>query len=236
MPINFFALNKSKLTAIIGMAICIIIVLTAIPRLMAAFYMLYPAQVNQQFKEDYQSVSIEHLLKSEEYIKQSLSWFSHGAAWQSLTINTARQLNFVTSDLRPKKIQAIYQANTQGLALSPIDPYGWYRLAIIEKNRQDLPLKVLNSLRLSCYSGRVEPALLIKRVSLFHHYLTSLDTEMLSILYDQIQLSSIFRLKDLVKLAQKEPVLIISIQKALQYAPENWNNFIQQFKKAVRKK
>ncbi len=227
--------NKSQIVAVFGILICGLMMSAAIPRLIAALYMLYPAQVNVQFQKDSTLVGLKHHVKSENYAISALKWIESGEMWQTLTVAKARQLVFIKPKIQTQKIQEMYETNAQGLALSPIDPYSWYRLAIIEKNLHAPTHRILNNLRLSCYSGRVEPSLLIKRVSLFNQYLPSLNTEMLEIMHDQIQLSSTLKMRDLVKLVQQQPTLMASVKKALQYDLDHWTNFIQIFEKTTHK-
>lgn len=232
---NTFSLNKSQIIAIFGILICGLMMSAAIPRLISALYMFYPAQVNTQFKKDSTLVGLKHHIKAEDYAINALKWFESSEIWQTLTVGKARQLVFIKAEFQSQKIKEMYETNIQGLALSPIDPYSWYRLAIIQKKLHAPTHKILNNLRLSCYSGRIEPSLLIKRVSLFNHYMPSLNTEMLEIMYDQIQLSSMLKMHDLVKLVQQQPILMTSVKKALQYDLDHWTNFIQLFEKTTHK-
>ena len=152
-----------------------------------------------------------------------------------LTLSKARQLDFVEPSVRYKISQEMYQTNTQGLVLSPIDPYAWYRLAATAKSMGLADKTIINSLRLSCYAGRVEPELLLKRVTFLHRYFRFLDNEMLEILYDQIRLSSLLRQRDLVKLVQQRSSLLPIVHESLQYDLELLNNFQQLFEKTTLK-
>lgn len=228
-------LNKSQVSAIFGIMTCACLILAATPRLISAFYLMFPAQVSEQFRKEPDSVNLSHLLKSEMYASMALDWFETGASWQVLTLSKVRQLSYIAPSARQQKRQEIYQTNAKGLALSPIDPYAWYRLASIEKNLNHPANKIINSLRLSCYAGRVEPRLLLKRVGFLHQYLAFLDKEMLDILFDQVRLSSLLQPRDLVTLVQQKPSLMPIVHEALQYDLEHLENFLQLFEKITHK-
>lgn len=228
-------LNKSKISAIFGILACACLILAATPRLIAAFYLMYPAQVNKQYREKPNAVNLTHLLKSEMYATSALDWFKTGSSWQVLTLSKVRQLRYIEASVRQQKRQEIYQTSVQGLALSPVDPYSWYRLATIEKNLYLPANKVIHSLRLSCYAGRVELGLLLRRVNLLHQYLIYLDDEMLEILYDQIRLSSLLQSRDLITLVQQQPSLMPIVHEALQYDLDHLEKFLQLFEKITHK-
>ena len=128
------SLNRSQLPAILGLIVCGLMILAATPRLMSALYLLYPTQINEQYNKNPDSVNLEHHIKSAAYTQKALDWLASGSSWQILTLSKARQLNYIEPSARYKLSKEVYQANTQGLALSPIDPYGWYRLASIAQS------------------------------------------------------------------------------------------------------
>ncbi|MCK5353796.1 MAG: hypothetical protein KAJ63_01655, partial [Methyloprofundus sp.] len=210
-------------------------IFAAVPRFISALYLLYPAQINEHYKKNVDSVDLNHHIKSAEYAKKALDWFESGSSWQTLTLSKARQLDFVEPSMQYKISQEIYQTNAQGLALSPIDPYAWYRFAATAKSMGLADKKIIDSLRLSCYAGRVEPELLLKRVTFLHRYFRLLDNEMLEILYDQIRLSSLLRQRDLVKLVRQRSSLLPIVHESLQYDLELLNNFQQLFEKTTLK-
>lgn len=228
-------LNKSQVSAIIGIFVCACLILAAVPRVISAFYLMYPAQVSEQYGEESGEVSLSHLLKSEMYVTSALDWFESGSSWHVLTLSKVRQLRYLDASARRLKLLEIYQTTAQILVLSPIDPYAWYLLATIEKSLNFPAKKIVNSLRLSSYAGRVAPTLLIKRVNFLHQYQVFLDDEMLEILYEQIRLSSLLQARDLVTLVVQQPGLMPLIHEALQYDLEQLQKFLELFEKITQK-
>lgn len=210
-------LNKNKIIAMLGMLLCLYMIIIALPRLIAAVYLLYPARVSEQFELKYELVNLDHLVKSTEYVKKSLQWFENSSAWSALSLAKSQQLHLLESSFHEQIYQDIYQSNTQALALSPIEPFAWYRLFFTEQKLQATPEKIINNLRLSCYAGRVEPELVLKRVKMFNQYQDLLNEEMLDILATQIRLSSLLEPRGLAQLVKQQTSLLPFVQQALQY-------------------
>lgn len=219
--------GKQKLPAIMGLLFCLSLLVLSFPRLIAAFYLFYPAQITEQFNKSSASVDLEHYIKSDEYIERSLRWSETGTSWQALAINKVRQIPFLDAVSQHQILQVIDKANSNSLALSPVNPYAWFRLAVIEKSRNAEPIKVINALRLSCFAERVQQSLLLKRVKLLFSYQKILDDEMLAILYDQIYLASQLQFNGLVKLIKKSPDLLPLVEVALQHDLEHWNKLLK---------
>lgn len=210
-------LNKNKVVAMLGMLFCLYMITMALPRLIAAVYLLYPARVSEQFELKYQLVNLDHLVKSTEYVKKSLQWFENSFAWNTLSLAKSQQLNLLEYSSHEQIYQDIYQSRTQALALSPIDPFAWYQLFFTEQKSQATPEKIINNLRLSCYAGRVEPELVLKRVKMLNQYQDLLNEEMLDVLAEQIRLSSLLQPRGLATLVKQQTSLLPFVQQALQY-------------------
>lgn len=229
------SLNSNLISAFVGIAFCMCLVFISLPRLFSAVYLLYPERINKKFNEAPSSININQQLKSESYTRQALQWLETAESWELLTLSLMRQFNAVDLPFKDLKLQGMYQANTQGLSFSPIAPYGWYRLASIEQAQYANPNKIINNIRLSCYSGRVEPALLLKRIRLLHSYRIFLDDEMQDIFYDQINLASLYKFWGLVRLVKQQPSLLVDVKHALQFENEQLTKFLQKFEKHSQK-
>ena len=222
-------LRGDKLTALFGLMFCLLLAALSFPRLMAAVYLLYPAQVAKQYKQSVDSVNLDHFVMADEYIKQSLKWSETGDTWQILALNKGKQFPLMDVSLRRLALSEMRQASINGLVLSPIDPYAWYRLASIEKSlNRNATNKIIGALRLSCYAGRVEPTLVLKRVEFLHQYMNKLDEEMKNIFYDQIRVAGQIRFWSLVKLIKKTPALLPWVKDALQYDLELLEKILKQ--------
>lgn len=227
--------NKNQLSALFGMVICFCMIYAAVPRLFSAFYMLYPEQISKQFKEDPRSVTLEQHQKSERYISQAISWFETGPLWQSLVLSQVNQLDFIEVAAQDELILDIQQANSYSLSISPVEPYAWYRQAILAKSINIPAEQVVNNLRLSIYAARVEPDLLLNRITLFNLYQDALDPETLAMFYEQIRLAANLKFHSLVKLVSSEPSLLPAVRLALKYNFSLLNKFLLRFEKINKK-
>lgn len=227
MPI----LNKDQIIALMGVVICIVMLFSAIPRTLSAFYMLYPSSISGQFKSNADLVSREQLIKAEKYTSKAISWFETGPIWQELALTKIRQLSFFSPKEQSALLFSVKQANAYSLSLSPVDPFAWYRQAIIEQSLGATPEKIINNIKLSCYAGRVEPDLLLKRVNLLYVYQAVLNDETRDVFYDQLRLASLLKFYDLVKMVVVKPGLLISVQFSLRNDPELLSKFMSRFEK-----
>jgi len=228
-------LNKNQVSAFFGMIVCFYMISAAVPRLFSAFYMLYPEQINTQFKQEAKSVTLEQHLKSEQYTQQAISWFETGPLWQSLVLSQVRQLAFVDPAEQTELMLAVHEANSYSLSLSPVEPYAWYRQAILAEKSNESVGSVINNLRLSIYAARVEPDLLLKRIVLFSKYSTALDNEAFDMFYEQIRLASVMKFYPLLKLVASNPNLLPSVRIALRNNYALLNTFLLRFEKINKK-
>lgn len=218
---------KQKLFALIGIVFCLNLLVLSFPRLMAALYLLNPAQVSQQPEKLANLARLKKLLQTNERIEHSLSWYETGENWQLLVINKIRQMPMLDVVAQDLALQYIDAANRQSLALSPVNPYAWFRLALVGNIRKDPAKKVIDAVRLSCYAERVQPLLLLKRIKLLYPYQAQLDDEMKAVLYDQIYLASQYRLWDLIVLIKQSAGLLPLVEIALQYDADRWNRILK---------
>ncbi len=219
--------GKQKLFALIGIVFCLNLLVLSFPRLMAALYLLNPAQVSQQPEKLANLARLQKLLQTNERIEHSLSWYETGENWQLLVINKIRQMPMLDVVAQDLALQYIDAANRQSLALSPVNPYAWFRLALVGNIRKDPAKKVIDAVRLSCYAERVQPLLLLKRIKLLYPYQAQLDDEMKAVLYDQIYLASQYRLWDLIVLIKQSAGLLPIVEIALQYDADRWNRILK---------
>ncbi len=219
--------GKQKLFALIGIVFCLNLLVLSFPRLMAALYLLNPAQVSQQPEKLANLARLQKLLQTNERIEHSLSWYETGENWQLLVINKIRQMPMLDVVAQDLALQYIDAANRQSLALSPVNPYAWFRLALVGNIRKDPAKKVIDAVRLSCYAERVQPLLLLKRIKLLYPYQAQLDDEMKAVLYDQIYLASQYRLWDLIVLIKQSAGLLPLVEIALQYDADRWNRILK---------
>lgn len=224
---------KPRLVPLFGLLCCTLLAMTAFSKLMASLYLLYPQQIDNQYRQKSSAITLNQHRESEIAIKKALQWNESPEAWQYLSIAQTRQLQDA-GDSAQRLLQEIYQNTINGLGLSPVDPYNWYRLAVIKQILHHPSDKIIGAIRLSCYAGRVEPTLLLKRIRLLQAYRNQLNDEMQDILHDQIRLAALLQFRRLIQLAYEQPDLIPVVGTALQHEPELWHRFQQSLDKLTR--
>jgi hypothetical protein len=137
---------------------------------------------------------------------------------------------FHASPLQPlaKKQELLKQAQTaiiQGLKLSPVDPFGWFRLAAVDSLLKLPRQQIINALRLSFYAGRVEPELLITRLSFSYDYYNEFNDEMQMLWQKQVLVAWTFQATQLTKFVALHPEAKQLVEKAFVYSPDDWKKF-----------
>ena len=110
----------------------------------------------------------------------------------------------------------------QGLKLSPIDPQGWFRLAVVDSLLKTPEQKIINALRLSFYAGRVEPELLISRLSFAYNYYNQFDKDLQLIWEKQVLVAWALQTKQLITFVALHPEAKQLVEKAFIYSPDDW--------------
>lgn len=232
------ASNHQRLLAGLGIAICSGLLVLAIPRFVASLYMLYPEAVFDQFRQSKQTIPDNVYEKTSDHLEKARGWFETGQYWQ---IEAFLQLLHLRSTLGltpEKKQQLIQQARstiTQGLRLSPVDPYAWFRLAVVEQMLGTGPQSLRDALRLSIYAGRVEPDLLMPRLSFAYRFYADSDDEMRRLLRGQVRLVWLFHPEELVLFVADYPDALSWVKDALFTSPDDWKRFSSRLESYVQK-
>ena len=173
----------------------------------------------------------------EKKINNSISWHSGGE-------NQYLKSIFLYQHLKNKAhnnsdIQALTDktadATKEALQLNPIDPFSWYQLAFIYYAQGQPDDVILNVLKYSIYTGRVEKDLLYGRILFMSDYIAVMDDELTNIFKSQLQLLWELKRHDSVTLIIKKPELKSFFIDALSFSPEDQLQFNQRLKKAKKK-
>ena len=149
--------NFERLVAGFGVAVCCVLLIQSVPRFVASLYTLYPATVIKQTEDKLPKQAYE---KCTSDLKTALDWYAHPEYWQSQAICNLSLLRAFPLQSGAEKKALLEQTQIsimQSLKLSPVDPYLWFRLAAVDRLLELPSSKIVNVLRLSFYSGRVEP-------------------------------------------------------------------------------
>lgn len=211
--------------ALLGLVVCCSVLMLAVPRFIASLYALYPEAA---LKQTQKNLSPEVYEKSIAYLDQALAWYQNPDYSQSQAFLYLALLN--ASSLQPlEKRQVLLEraeaAIIQGLKLSPVDPYAWFRLALVEKMLKVPADKIINALRLSFYAGRVEPELLMQRLSFSYSFYNEFNEEMQRLWQKQLTVAWAFHAAELVEFAALHPETKPLVEEAFAYSPDDWKKF-----------
>lgn len=207
----------------------------AVPRFIASLYALYPEAV---FKQTQEKLPPEVYEKSIAHLTQALSWYKDPEYWQTQAFFYLALFNASLSQPDVKEQELLKQAQAsiiQGLRLSPVDPYAWFRLATVDKMLKMPASQIINALRLSFYAGRVEPDLLMPRLSFSYDYYNEFNKEMQSLWQKQIPVVWTFQAVPLVKFVALHPEVKPLVEEAFVYSPDDWKNFSLDLENYIQK-
>ena len=211
-----------RLIAGFGVIICSALLLLAVPRFIAGLYALYPEAAYNQTQE---KLPPEAYQKSINDLNLALSWYQNPEYWQ---LQGIMYLKFVMAlpFPEPAKKQALLEqaqlSTMQGLKLSPVDPQSWFRLAVLDSLLNTPEQQIINALRLSFYAGRVEPELLISRLSFAYNYYNHFDKDLQLIWEKQVLVAWAIQTKQLVTFVALHPEAKQLVEKAFIYSPDDW--------------
>lgn len=219
------ALSYERMIAVVGLFVCCGLLMLAVPRFVASLYALYPeAALKQTLKNVPPAVYGESI----EHLNEALNWYENPEYRQALAVFYLAELNASPLEQPAKKIELLKRARTsivQGLKLSPVDPFAWFRLAAVDR-MLSLPVQdIINALRLSFYAGRVEPALLMPRLSFSYVYYNAFNEEMQGLWKKQIPVAWKFQRAPLVKFVALHPAAKRLVEEAFIYSPDDWKKF-----------
>ena len=219
------ALHYERMIAVVGLFVCCGLLMLAVPRFVASLYALYPEAALQQTLKN---VPPGVYGKSIEHLDEALNWYENPEYRQALAVFYLAELNASPLEQPAKKIELLKRAQAsivQGLKLSPVDAFAWFRLAAVNR-MLNLPVQdTINALRLSFYAGRVEPALIMPRLSFSYVYYNEYNEEMQGLWKKQIPVAWRFQRAQLVKFVALHPAAKHLVEEAFIYSPDDWKKF-----------
>lgn len=218
-------LGHERIVAGFGVVVCCGLLMLAVPRFIASLYALYPESA---LKQTQKNLSPEVYEKGISHLTQALIWYKNPEYWQSQALLYLALLNTSSSQPLEKRQDLLKQAHIsiiQGLKLSPVDPYAWFRLAAVDKMLKLPSEKIVNALRLSFYAGRVEPELLMSRLSFSFDYYNEFNEEMQRLWQKQVLVVWTFQAAKLVEFVALHPQSKPLVEEAFAYSPDDWKKF-----------
>jgi hypothetical protein len=214
---------KRNMNAGIGVIVCCGLLWLAVPRFIASLYALYPETA---FKQTQDKLPADVYKKSIDNLTHALAWHENAEYFQTQAFFYLALFNSSLTQPFTEKQQLLKQARTsiiEGLKLSPVDPYAWFRLATVDKALKMPSQQIINSLRLSLYAGRVEPDLLMPRLSFSYYYYDEFDEEMRDLWQKQLPVAWAFHADQLIQFAalhlETKPLIEATL------SPDDWQKF-----------
>lgn len=229
------ALGYERVIAGLGVVACCGLLILAVPRFIASLYGLYPEAAFSQTQENLPQEVHE---KSIADLKQALAWYEDPDYWQLQAFFYLSFLSATPTQPLAKKQALLEQAQAsiiQGLKLSPVDPYAWFRLATVDKILKAPTQQIVNALRLSFYAGRVEPELLMPRLSFSYDYYIEFDEEMRGLWQKQLPVAWKFKPVALVEFVALHPEAKRFVEEAFVYSPDEWKKFSRNLEVYLKK-
>ena len=228
-------LGNERVIAGVGIVVCCGLLLLAVPRFIASLYALYPEAVLKQMQGDLPAAVYE---KSIVDLDLALAWNKKADYWQSqamIYLALSNKASLSVPEKRQYLLKAAQASIIEGLKLSPIDPYGWFRLAAVDGLLKSPPLQIINALRLSFYAGRVEPELVLPRLAFSYIYYHEFNEEMQALWKKQLPLAWDFQPQQLINFIALHSEATPLVEEALIYAPDDWKKFSIALEIALKK-
>lgn len=222
-----------------GVLVCGAMLMLAVPRFIASLYALYPEAAVKQTSESSEKLSEQVYQKCIADLTQALAWHQDSEYWQTQAFFYLALFNATASQPSSTRQEWLKQARTsivQGLKLSPVDPYGWFRLATVDNMLEASTTQIVEALRLSFYAGRVEPDLSMARLRFAYDYYPDFDVEMRQIWLKQIPIAWAFQAEPLIDFVVSRPTLKPLVEAAFINSPDEWLKFSQALEKHTQKK
>lgn len=204
----------------------IVVLCLALPRFIAGIYSAYPQFIQDRI--DTESFKLANNAYSDLYhsVTQANNWSESSINWRLLsqlqTEEYFTRFDWLTDVEKKSLLARIEIAIIDGLKLSPIDPYSWYRLARIRQIEGFPSEDIIKAIEMSIFTQRMAPDLFIQRISLLLSFKTDLNESLYAMLLAQIRLAWQFKRHDLVALVAQHINDKPLFNKAFSNYPEEW--------------
>jgi len=215
------------LWASVGLLFCVALLALSVPRLLGSLYAAYPETLLKQHK----IVKDDFYRKAITELDVALSWHNDPQYWH-LKSNCYLALYNSSTVTTEEKADTLAQAQIaleQGLALSPVDPFNWYKLASVRDLAGNSQHIIQSAYKLSLYSGRVEPDILISRLNFGLAHLKAFDYETNDLWLKQIPIAYQIKPTELVNLTVHNPALKTFVFAVFLFQNDKLTHFINAF-------
>jgi hypothetical protein len=188
-PTTSFA-GKARSYMLLAAILALILLALAWPRLRAALiYLPVDAAIERYYIDG--ETPLAALAGLQQRARQSAALHSHQEYWSGLALLYHLQALDGGQPLAAQReaYEQSVAAADRSLALAPVQPRTWLFRALAQSWLSFRDAGVIDSFKMSVYTGRVEPALLLTRLRLGYARLGQLDDEARGLLRDQTMLA-----------------------------------------------
>ncbi len=176
--------------ALVVLGLSVFLVWAAWPRLQASLlYLPVDTAINRYY--DQGSIDAVQLSGLQQRAWEAIEVHPHHRYWDGLSllhflqaVDTGRRLSE-----RRQSFEAVIKTAERSLGLAPAQPRTWLHVAQARAWLRYPPGLVIDALKMSVFTGRVEPSLFITRLGLGLAYLPRMDGEGQSMMRDQVLLA-----------------------------------------------
>lgn len=183
------SLYRYTLILIIGVTASVLLTLSW-PRLQASISYLPVDTAISKYRET-QEISTEQIDSLIERAKESIAMHDHYRYWEGLSelqILSGRDMNKPLLKRRLALEHSILAA-VEVVRRAPVSPRTWLRIARVRAFLAYPEEQVIPAFKMSIFTGRVEPTLMLARLELGFSYFPALDKEAIFLLRDQAVLT-----------------------------------------------
>lgn len=188
-PSSIFA-GKARSYTLLAAVLALVLLALAWPRLRAALIYLPVDAAIERYHSDGEP-PLAALAGLQQRARQSAALHSHPQYWSGLALLYHLQALDSSQPLTAQReaYEQSIAAADRSLALAPVDPRTWLFRALAQSWLSFRDAGVIDSFKMSVYTGRVEPGLLLTRLRLGYARLGQLDEEARGLLRDQTMLA-----------------------------------------------
>ena len=197
--------------------LAITVLALAWPRLQASLHYLPVERAIERYWLE-GSIAADRMQGLQQRALESAETHSHQRYWEGLNLLYFVQANDDNASLHQRRsaFEQSIEAADRSLALAPVQPRLWLRKAHALNWLSFNPQQALTALKMSIYTGRVEPMLLLSRLYLGYSRMPAMDKESKNLLRDQTLLAWQMRRSEMVRALKRDELTMVRIRSLLE--------------------
>lgn len=210
---------QPKLQAALLFIAASIVLMLAVPRLIASLWELRPIAYLESSSAN-SGLTVQQLQIIKPELQQALDTIATAHNFENLAIVNLRLAQFSDTAEQPRHalLAEAESAARSSVALACANPYAWLNLALLEKSLGKDPKAVTEALTMSLLTGRAEAGLYMERLKLAFEYYPAINADTTQLLNQQLRLAWKSKRNEVLKLVMHYKMQKV-LSSALAYAP-----------------